>query len=78
MSHRNLSLLMAAFAFVGGAAFGQAQRAIKVDDVALRNVAQGKGEEWLSYGFTPQETQLLATQPDQCLQRFPTGPGMVL
>src|SRR3984957_11718067 len=57
MSLRNSLLLMAAFAFVVGAAFGQAQRAIKVDDVALRNAAQSKGEEWLSYGFTPQETR---------------------
>jgi PQQ-dependent dehydrogenase (methanol/ethanol family) len=38
-------------------AFGQAQRPTKVDDTTLRNVAQGKGEEWLSYGFTPQETR---------------------
>jgi PQQ-dependent dehydrogenase (methanol/ethanol family) len=28
-----------------------------VDDAALRSVAQGRGEEWLSYGFTPQETR---------------------
>jgi PQQ-dependent dehydrogenase (methanol/ethanol family) len=44
-------------ALVSAAAFGQAQRPTKVDDAALRNVAQGKGEEWLSYGFTPQETR---------------------
>jgi PQQ-dependent dehydrogenase (methanol/ethanol family) len=29
----------------------------RVDDAALRNVSQGKGEEWLSYGFNPQETR---------------------
>ncbi len=41
-----------------GSLFAQAQRQpTKVDDAALRNVAQGKGEEWLSYGFTPQETR---------------------
>lgn len=41
-----------------GLAFAQAQqRPSKVDDSTLRNVAQGKGEEWLSYGFTPQETR---------------------
>ncbi len=57
MSFRGLSLLMAGFAFVGGSAFGQAQRPGRVDDVALRNVSQGKGEEWISYGFTPQETR---------------------
>ena len=28
-----------------------------MDDAALRNAAQSKGEEWLSYGFTPQETR---------------------
>ena len=44
-------------AFVSSSAFAQAERPKKVDDAALRNVAQGKGEEWLSYGFTPQETR---------------------
>jgi PQQ-dependent dehydrogenase (methanol/ethanol family) len=34
-----------------------AQTARRVDDLALRNAAQSKGEEWLSYGFTPQETR---------------------
>jgi PQQ-dependent dehydrogenase (methanol/ethanol family) len=43
--------------FVTGFVFAQAQRPSKVDDATLRNVAQGKGEEWLSYGFTPQETR---------------------
>jgi quinohemoprotein ethanol dehydrogenase len=57
MSFRNPSLLIAAFAVVSGSAFGQAQRPTKVDDLALRNAAQSKGEEWLSYGFTPQETR---------------------
>jgi quinohemoprotein ethanol dehydrogenase len=56
MSFRSLSGLIPAFAFVA-AAFGQAQRPTKVDDLALRNAAQSKGEEWLSYGFTPQETR---------------------
>ncbi len=37
--------------------FAQAPRSAKVDDATLRSVAQGKGEEWLSYGFTPQETR---------------------
>ena len=50
-------------AFVGGTvffgrpAFAQTQKSGKVDDATLRNAAQGKGEEWLSYGFTPQETR---------------------
>ncbi len=44
-------------AFVTSPAFAQAQRPGKVDDSTLRNVAQGKGEDWLSYGFTPQETR---------------------
>src|SRR5271170_4852470 len=38
-------------------AFAQAQKPGKVDDATLRNAAQGKGEEWLSYGFTSQETR---------------------
>ena len=53
MSIGQRSLLISVLGF---AAFAQAQTA-KVDDAALRNVAQGKGEEWLSYGFTPQETR---------------------
>ena len=56
MSFRNLSQAIIGLAFVG-LALGQAQRATKVDDLALRNAAQSKGEEWLSYGFTPQETR---------------------
>ncbi len=56
MSFRS-PLLIPALAFVASSAFAQAQRPTKVDDAALRNAAQGKGEEWLSYGFTPQETR---------------------
>jgi quinohemoprotein ethanol dehydrogenase len=57
MSFPRPSLLIPVLAFVTSSAFAQAQRPSKVDDAALRNVAQGKGEEWLSYGFTPQETR---------------------
>jgi PQQ-dependent dehydrogenase (methanol/ethanol family) len=57
MSFRSLSLLIPVLAFITSSAFAQAQRPTKVDDTALRNVARGKGEEWLSYGFTPQETR---------------------
>ncbi len=63
MSFRSPSLLIPVFAFAASSAFltssafAQAQRPSKVDDAALRNAAQGKGEEWLSYGFTPQETR---------------------
>ena len=57
MSFRSLSLLITVLGFVTNSAFAQAQRPTKVDDAALRNAAQGKGEDWLSYGFTPQETR---------------------
>jgi len=57
MSFRGPLLLIPVLAFATVFAFGQAQRPAKVDDATLRNVAQGKGEEWLSYGFTPQETR---------------------
>src|SRR5215471_14116356 len=57
MRLRVSSLLIPALSLAGSFAFAQAQKASKVDDVALRNVARGKGEEWLSYGFTPQETR---------------------
>jgi PQQ-dependent dehydrogenase (methanol/ethanol family) len=57
MSFRSLSLLIPVLAFFTGLASAQTQRPGKVDDAALRNAAQGKGEEWLSYGFTPQETR---------------------
>src|ERR1700733_3613286 len=57
MSFRSHWLLISALALVTSAAFAQAQRPGKVDDAALRNAAQGKGEDWLSYGFTPQETR---------------------
>jgi glucose dehydrogenase len=53
----NASVRLAALAIVTGLITVQAQRPAKVDDAALRTVAQGKGEEWLSYGFTPQETR---------------------
>lgn len=61
MSFRRSSILAGAFALATGTVYLQAQRPTrvptKVDDTALRSVAQGKGEEWLSYGFTPQETR---------------------
>jgi PQQ-dependent dehydrogenase (methanol/ethanol family) len=57
MSLRSPSLLFSVLALVTRSAFAQEQRPTKVDDTALRTVAQGKGEEWLSYGFTPQETR---------------------
>jgi quinohemoprotein ethanol dehydrogenase len=57
MSFRSPWLLISALAFVTSSALAQAQRPGKVDDAALRNAAQSKGEDWLSYGFTPQETR---------------------
>jgi glucose dehydrogenase len=63
MSIRSPRLLISVLALVTSSAFvtssarAQAQRPGKVDDAALRNAAQGKGEDWLSYGFTPQETR---------------------
>jgi PQQ-dependent dehydrogenase (methanol/ethanol family) len=55
---RRLSLLIPILALGAGSVFFlQAQRPTKVDDLALRNAAQSKGEDWLSYGFTPQETR---------------------
>jgi PQQ-dependent dehydrogenase (methanol/ethanol family) len=57
MFFRGSRLLISALAFVATSAFAQAQRPVKIDDAALRNAAQGKGEDWLSYGFTPQETR---------------------
>src|ERR1700685_1614524 len=63
MSFRSPRLLIstftfiASFAFITGSALAQAQKPGKVDDAALRNAAQGKGEDWLSDGFTPQETR---------------------
>ncbi len=56
MFFRRSSLVIPALALAAGSAFAQAPRT-KVDDLALRNAAQSKGEEWLSYGFTPQETR---------------------
>jgi quinohemoprotein ethanol dehydrogenase len=57
MSVRRYWLLFSVLAFVASAAFLQAQRPARVDDTTLRNAAQSKGEDWLSYGFTPQETR---------------------
>ncbi len=57
MSFRGPWLLISALAFVASPAFPQAQKPGKVDDATLRNAAKGTGEEWLSYGFTPQETR---------------------
>src|ERR1700683_1639358 len=57
MSFCSRSFLIPVLACAASSAFAQTQRATKVDDAALRTVAQGKGEEWLSYGFTPQETR---------------------
>ncbi len=63
MSIRRPGLLISTLTFVTSAALftsfalAQAQRPGKVDDAALRSAAQSKGEDWLSYGFTPQETR---------------------
>lgn len=57
MSFRGLSFLLPMLACVSGSAFAPPQPTGKVDDATLRNVAHGKGEDWLSYGFTPQETR---------------------
>ncbi len=57
MSFRRTSILIPVLAFAAGTVYLQAQRPARVDDVALRNAAQSKGEDWLSYGFTPQETR---------------------
>ncbi len=61
MSFRSHGLLISAVAVAASLAFitsfALAQKPAKVDDAALRNAAQSKGEEWLSYGFTPQETR---------------------
>jgi quinohemoprotein ethanol dehydrogenase len=48
---------VAASTFLTSSAYAQAQKPGKVDDAALRSAAQSKGEDWLSYGFTPQETR---------------------
>ena len=57
MSFRGPSLLSPMLACVTSSTFAQAKLPTKVDDAALRSVAQGKGEEWISYGLTPQETR---------------------
>jgi len=44
-------------AVVTSLAFAPAQKPGKVDDATLRNASQGNGSDWLSYGFTPQETR---------------------
>src|SRR4051812_30458672 len=57
MFFRSPSLLIASLGLAASSAFAQAPKPTKVDDLTLRNAAQSKGEEWLSYGFTPQETR---------------------
>jgi len=57
MFFRSTWFLTSVLALSASSAFAQAQKSGKVDDATLRTVAQGKGEEWLSYGFTPQETR---------------------
>ncbi|HEY3823698.1 MAG TPA: PQQ-binding-like beta-propeller repeat protein [Bryobacteraceae bacterium] len=57
MSFRRSSLLISALAFFAVSAVAPAQKPGRVDDAALRGAAQGKGWDWLSYGFTPQETR---------------------
>jgi quinohemoprotein ethanol dehydrogenase len=57
MSFRRHWLSISVLAFVASLAFAQTLKPGKVDDAALRNAAQSKGEDWLSYGFTPQETR---------------------
>ncbi len=57
MSFRSPLLLIPVLLLVTVSALAQAQRPRKVDDAALRNAARGNGEDWLSYGFTPQETR---------------------
>ncbi|HEX4134151.1 MAG TPA: PQQ-binding-like beta-propeller repeat protein [Bryobacteraceae bacterium] len=57
MSFRKPWLLILVPAFFAGSAFAQAQKTGRVDDATLRNAAQSKSGDWLSYGFTPQETR---------------------
>jgi quinohemoprotein ethanol dehydrogenase len=57
MSFRSGSLMISVLAALASSAVAQTQKPGKIDDATLRSVAQGKGEEWLSYGFTPQETR---------------------
>src|ERR1700685_2244841 len=57
MSVRNSWIVISALAFVTSFVFAQALKPGRVDDATLRNAAQSKGEDWLSYGFTPQETR---------------------
>lgn len=57
MSIRRSCFLIATFAILTSSGFAPAQKAGKVDDATLRNAAQSNGADWLSYGFTPQETR---------------------
>jgi len=57
MFFRNAWLLIPVLVFGTGSAFAQAQKSGRVDDATLRNAARGTGQDWLSYGFTPQETR---------------------
>jgi glucose dehydrogenase len=50
------SLLLSAIGFVLATWVVFGQQARKVDDAALRTAGKG-GEEWLTYGLTPQETR---------------------
>ena len=54
MFYRRTFIHASVLALLAASAFAQSR---KVDDLALRNAAQSKGEEWLSYGLTPQETR---------------------
>jgi PQQ-dependent dehydrogenase (methanol/ethanol family) len=57
MSLRNSWLPISVLVFATGAAFAQAPKPGRVDDTTLRNAAKSNGDDWLSYGFTPQETR---------------------
>ena len=70
MSVRSSGLLISTLAFVS-LAFAQAQKPAKVDDAALRSAAQSKGEDWLSYGFTPQETRYTPLKSRSIPPTFP-------
>jgi quinohemoprotein ethanol dehydrogenase len=53
MFHRRWLLAGGLFAT---SVFAQAQTR-KIDDLTLRNAAKSDGAEWISYGYTPQETR---------------------
>ena len=57
MSFRSPWLLISVLAFAGDSAFAQAQRPARLTTPRCAMSRKGKGEEWLSYGFTPQETR---------------------